>query len=194
MQTLENLVKAFIGESQARNRYTMYAEVAAREGYEQISEVFLMTADNEREHAKWNFKMAQMIMAKSGEKKDAIKVEAEAPLVIGDTVANLKAAISGEDYEFTSMYPEFAETAEKEGFKDVAARLRAIGAAEKHHAERYKQILAAVEKKEIFKKNNDKMVWVCRKCGYPHVGPEPPKACPACSSPYNQFQLNCEFF
>ena len=194
METLANLMKAFAGESQARNRYTMYAKQAKKEGYERIAEAFLLTADNEREHAKWIFNMAQQVMKQTGEKMDAVKIDAEAPLVIGDTATNLKAAIAGENYEYTKMYPEFAEVAKKEGFPQVAARLLAIAKAETHHEERYKKILAVVENDTVFKKDSEQMIWVCRKCGYLHVGKEPPKACPSCSHPYNYFELDCEFY
>ena len=126
-KTIENLTKAFIGESMARNRYTIYAKIALKEGYEQISELFLLTAENEREHAKWLFRMINAIKEDGNPTK--IIVESEAPLVLGNTIENIKGAIEGENYEYTHMYPEFADIAEKEGFKDIAKRLRAIAIA-----------------------------------------------------------------
>ena len=128
-KTIENLAKAFIGESQARNRYTFYSKVAKKEGYEQIAEIFLITAENEREHASWLFKLINELKQKSGEDFSEIKVETVAPTVFGTTAENLKAAIAGENYEYTKMYPEFADIAEKEGFPEIAKRLRVIAKA-----------------------------------------------------------------
>ena len=192
-ETLKNLAKAFIGESQARNRYTMYAKAARKEGYEQIANIFLITADNEREHAKWNFRMIQEVKRKLKIKEEAIHVEAEAPLVLDDTIANLKAAIAGEHYEYTIMYPEFADVAEKEGFSKIADRLRAIGEAELHHEERYKKLLAQVEGKTVFKKDN-KVRWVCQKCGHVHEGEHPPDNCPSCSHSSKYYEILCETY
>jgi len=188
-ETLQNLTKAFIGESQARNRYTMYSKIAYKEGYDQISELFLITADNEREHAKWLFRLINQI------KKDQnpIVVEAEAPTVLGKTEDNIKAAIAGENYEHTKMYPGFAETADKEELPDIANRLRAIAIAEKHHEDRYKKLLKIVIEKTAFKKNKDVM-WVCRKCGYTSFGKQPPKECPSCNHEENFFQLKHELY
>ena len=188
METLKNLTKAFIGESQARNRYTFYAKIAKKEGFEQIAEIFLITADNEREHAKWLYRMINQI----SEDKE-INVEATAPITLKDTKENLKAAIAGENYEYTTMYPEFADAAEKEGFKEIAARLRAIAKAEKHHEERYKKLLGEVENNTVFKKEK-KVYWVCRKCGYVHFGEEPPEKCPPCDHPKNYFESMCEVY
>jgi len=133
-QTMENLTKAFIGESQARNRYTFYASTARKEGYEQIAGIFQLTADNENEHAEWLMRMINQLKAKSADDYSEIHVEASAPTVWGTTVDNLKAAIAGETYEYTTMYPEFARTAKAEGYKDIAGRLLSIAAAEEHHA------------------------------------------------------------
>ncbi len=191
-KTLENLTKAFIGESMARNRYTIYAKIALKEGYDQLSEIFLLTADNEREHAKWLFRMINDIKKKDGSPTE-IKVEAEAPLILSNTIDNIKGAIAGENYEYTSMYPEFAETAEKEGFKDVAKRLRAIAVAEKHHEGRYKKILKELEGGTFFKKK-EKVVWVCRKCGYIHEGNEPPEECPSCNHEKAYFERQSEVY
>ena len=189
--TIENLVKAFIGESQARNRYTFYAKIAKNEGFEQISEIFLVTAENEKEHASNLFKLINELKKKSSEKLDEIKVEAVAPTVLGSTMENLKAAIAGENYEHTKMYPEFADVAEKEGFPEIAARLRAIAKAEKHHEERYKKLLKDVEAGTVFKKEKE-VWWVCRECGYVHFGKEPPEKCPSCDHARSYFQLKCE--
>ena len=188
-ETIKNLAKAFIGESQARNRYTMYAKTAKKEGYEQISEIFLITADNEREHAKWLFKMIQGLK----ENGEAIAVESEAPTVLGTTIENLKAAIGGENYEYTTMYPEFAAKADEEGHSEIAKRLRAIGAAEKHHEDRYKALLAELEGNTLRKKAEPTQ-WVCRKCGYVHIGTEPPETCPSCDHEMKYFELKCEAY
>jgi len=189
--TIENLVKAFIGESQARNRYTFYAKISKKEGFEQIAEIFLITAENEKEHASNLFKLINELKKKSNEKLDEIKVEAVPPTVLGSTAENLKAAIAGENYENTKMYPEFAEVAEKEGFPEIAKRIRAIAKAEKHHEERYKKLLKEVEASTFFKKEKD-VWWVCRECGYVHFGKEPPEKCPSCDHERSYFQLKCE--
>jgi len=189
--TIENLVKAFIGESQARNRYTFYAKTAKKEGFEQIAEIFLTTAENEKEHASNLFKLINDLKKKSNEKLDEIKVEAVAPTVLGSTTENLKAAIAGENHEHTIMYPEFANVAEREGFPEIAKRLRAIAKAEEHHEERYKKLLREVEAGTFFKKEKD-VWWVCRECGYIHFGKEPPEKCPSCDHPRSYFQLKCE--
>jgi len=189
--TIGNLVKAFIGESQARNRYTFYAKVAKNEGFEQISEIFLVTAENEKEHASNLFKLINDLKMKSGEKLDEIKVEAVAATVLGSTVENLKAAIAGENHEYTKMYPEFADVAEKEGFPEIAARLREIAEAEEHHEERYRKLLKEVEAGTVFRKEKE-VWWVCRECGYVHFGKEPPEKCPSCDHARSYFQLKCE--
>lgn len=186
-KTLENLTKAFIGESQARNRYTFCAKVAKKEGFEQIAEIFLVTADNEKEHAKRLFEHIQELKKDNEE----IQVEAAAPTVYGTTAENLKAAIAGENYEHTQMYPEFADTAEKEGLSAISARLKAIAIAEKHHEERYKKLLEQVENNTVFKKEQD-VDWVCRECGYVITAAEPPEKCPSCNHARAFFQLKCE--
>ena len=164
-QTIKNLVKAFIGESQARNRYAFYAKVAQKEGYEQIAEIFLLTAENEREHAKWLFRLINQLKEKSATPAnfDEINVEAACPTTLAKTMDNLKASIAGENYEHTKMYPEFADIAEKEGLKEIAERLRAIAKAEEHHEERFKKLLEEVDMETTFKKQ-EKKLWVCRKC------------------------------
>ena len=190
-KTIENLTKAFIGESQARNRYSFYAKAAKKEGFEQIAEIFLVTAENEKEHAKRIFEHIIELKKKSGEDLDEIKVEAAAPLVFGSTIENLKSAIAGENYEHTQMYPEFANDAEKEGFPEIAKRLRAIAVAEKHHEERYKNLLKEVEAKTVFKKEKE-VWWVCRECGYVYFGKEPPEKCPSCDHAKSFYQIKCE--
>ncbi len=190
-KTLENLTKAFIGESQARNRYTFYAKVAQKEGFEQISGIFILTAENEREHAKWLFRMIDELRQKIPEKPDEIVVEAAAPLTLGTTAENLAAAIAGENYETTTMYPEFADVSESEGLDRIADRLRSIAIAEAHHEERYRKLLAIVEADTVFTKDT-KVTWVCRKCGYVHEGKEPPAPCPSCDHPREYFEIECE--
>jgi len=192
-KTVENLAKAFIGESQARNRYTLYAKVAKKEGYEQLSEIWLNTAENEREHAKWAMRMINSLKEEADEDLSEITVEADAPTILGDTIENLKASIEGETYEYTEMYPEFADTAEEEGYEDIAERLRAIGRVEEHHEERFTRILREVEAGTVFKKDSS-VKWVCRKCGYIHEGTEPPEKCPSCDHPTEYFEILCEEF
>jgi len=189
--TIENLTKAFIGESQARNRYTFYAKVARKEGFEQIAEIFLIIAENEKEHAKRLFEHINELKNKSDENFDEIKVEAAMPTTFGNTAENLKAAIAGENYEHTKMYPEFADTAQKGGFPEIAVRLRSIAVAEKHHEERFKKLLKEVESNTVFKKEKD-VWWICRECGYSHFGKQPPEKCPSCSHDKSFFQIKCE--
>ena len=169
-QTEKNLQAAFAGESQARNKYTYFASVAKREGYEQISALFLKTADNEKEHAKLWLKELEGI---------------------GDTVQNLNAAADGENYEWTDMYEDFAKTAEAEGFPVLAAKFRMVGAIEKHHEERYRALLRNVEAQEVFQKSAVK-VWECRNCGHIVVGTVAPEICPVCAHPKAFFEVNSE--
>lgn len=190
-ETIKNLTKAFIGESQARNRYKFYSSIARKEGFEQIAEIFLITADNEKEHAKRLFEHINELKKKSKENLDEIKVEAVAPTILGNTADNLKAAIAGENYEYTKMYPEFADVADKEGLPEIAKRLRAIAVAEKHHEERYKKLLKEVEAGTVFKKEKP-VWWVCRECGYVHFGKEPPEKCPSCDHDRSFYQIKCE--
>jgi rubrerythrin len=189
--TIQNLAKAFIGESQARNRYGFYSKIAKKEGFEQIAEIFLLTAENEREHASQLFKLINKLKKESGENLSKIKVEAETPTAFGDTAENLKAAIAGENFEQTKMYPEFADMAEQEGLMEIAERLRAIAIAEKHHEERFKKLLAEIEGNSVFKKEK-KVYWVCRKCGYIEEGNEAPQKCPSCNHPQSYFEVECE--
>lgn len=169
-QTEKNLEAAFAGESQARNKYTYFASVAKKEGYEQISALFQKTADNEKEHAKMWFKELQGI---------------------GDTAANLAAAADGENYEWTDMYEDFAKTAEEEGFVELAKKFRMVGAIEKAHEERYRALLRNVEAQEVFKKSEVK-VWECRNCGHIVVGTAAPDVCPVCAHPQSYFEVREE--
>ncbi len=169
-QTEKNLHEAFSGESQARNKYTYFASVAKKEGYEQIAALFLKTAENEKEHAKLWFK-----------ELDGISSTAE----------NLKAAAEGENYEWTDMYAGFAETAEKEGFPELAAKFRLVAAIEKSHEERYRALLKNVENAEVFAKSEVK-IWECRNCGHLFVGTKAPEICPTCNHPKSYFELHCE--
>lgn len=169
-QTEKNLWEAFAGESQARNKYTYFASVAKKQGYEQIAALFLKTADNEKEHAKLWFKELEGI---------------------GDTAANLLAAAEGENYEWTDMYDGFARTAEEEGFAELAASFRLVAAVERHHEERYRALLHNVEMAEVFAKSDVK-VWECRNCGHIVVGTEAPEICPTCLHPQSYFEVHAE--
>lgn len=192
-ETLKNLTKAFIGESQARNRYTYYAKIAQKEGYQQIGAIFLETAEQEKIHAKRLFEHIQELKAEMGEELSEIVVEAKAPVVYGTTAENLQAAIDGEHYEYSDMYPSFADKADEEGYSKVADRMRNIAKAEMHHEERYKKLLAEVKSGTVFKKTEEK-VWICRECGYMHVGLEAPEKCPSCDHPQAYYQLQCETY
>ena len=169
-QTEKNLQEAFAGESQARNKYTYFASVAKKEGYEQMASLFLKTADNEKEHAKMWFKELAGL---------------------GDTKANLAAAADGENYEWTDMYEGFAKTAEEEGFPELAAKFRAVGAIEKHHEERYRALLKNIETAQVFEKSEVK-VWECRNCGHIVVGTKAPEVCPVCNHPQSYFEVHAE--
>jgi len=190
-RTVENLAKAFAGESMARNMYISFAKIAKKEGFEQIAAALQLTADNEREHASWTSKLINALNAGAAENFGEIKIEAVVTTPLGNTAANLKAAIAGEHHEATTMYPEFADVAESEGLPEIAKRLRAIGVAEAHHEEKNKKMLAQVEAGTVFKKNR-KVEWVCRECGYVHVGEEAPEKCPACDHDRAYYQLKCE--
>jgi len=182
-KTEKNLLTAFAGESQARNRYTYFASVAKKEGYEQISWIFLDTADNEKEHAKRLFKFLE-----GGD----VEIQAAFPAgAIGDTKTNLKSAAAGENYEYTKMYPEFAKIARSEGFEDIAKVFEAIAVAEQGHEKRYLKLLENIEKGLVFKKNQV-VKWRCRNCGYIHEGLEAPVRCPSCDHPQAYFELLCE--
>ena len=167
-QTEKNLWEAFAGESQARNKYTYFASVAKKQGFEQISSLFLKTADNEKEHAKIWFKELNGL---------------------GDTAANLLAAAEGENYEWTDMYAGFADTAEAEGFPELAAKFRMVAEIERHHEERYRALLKNVEMQEVFQKSEVK-IWECRNCGHIVVGTAAPDICPVCAHPQSFFEIN----
>ena len=169
-KTEQNLLAAFAGESQARNKYTYFASRAKKDGYEQIAALFLKTADNEKEHAKLWFKELNGI---------------------GDTAENLKAAADGENYEWTDMYEGFARTAEEEGFKELAEKFRLVAAIEKHHEERYRALLKNVETARVFEKCEVK-VWECRNCGHIVIGEKAPDICPTCAHPQSYFEVNAE--
>lgn len=191
-KTIENLAKAFIGESQARNRYSMYARIAKNEGYEQIASIFEETANQEKEHAKQLFKMINELKNESGENKyEEIIVEAGTPTTFETTLENLQAAINGEHYEYENMYPEFAKIAQEEGLPKIAVRLNSIAKAEAHHEERYMKLLTELQNSSIFKKEVE-VDWVCRKCGYKHEGKSAPERCPACDHPKAYYQVKCE--
>ncbi|MDA8433906.1 MAG: rubrerythrin family protein [Nitrospiraceae bacterium] len=182
-RTETNLLTAFAGESQARNRYTYFASQAKKEGYEQICGFFLETADNEKEHAKRLFKLL--------EGGDAEVTAAFPAGVIGDTVVNLGAAAAGERHEHETMYPEFAKTADEEGFPVIAAVFRAIAVAERQHEKRYLGLLENIRKARAFKREKP-AEWKCRNCGYIHEGEEAPAKCPACDHPQAHFELSAE--
>ena len=179
-QTEKNLLTAFAGESQARNRYTYFASQAKKEGYEQISWIFEETANQGKEHAKRFFKILP---------GDEVEVQASFPAgVIGTTLENLLAAASGENYEYSEMYPGFAKTAREEGFKDIADIFKAVAVAEKHHEKRYRILASNIETGRVFKRDSE-VVWRCRNCGYLHTGTEPPERCPACDHPQAHMEL-----
>ncbi len=190
-KTLENLMKAFAGESQARNRYTFYASVAKKEGYEQIAAIFTETADNEKEHAKVFFKHILEEMA--SELPITVHVDADYPVELRTTRENLKASAAGENEEWTMLYPEFADVAEKEGFKDVANSFRQIAKVENRHEARYLKLLDNIEKCKVFKRE-EKVLWKCGNCGYILEAKEAPDVCPACKHPKSYFELFCETY
>lgn len=168
-KTEKNLMEAFSGESQARNKYTYYASKARKDGYEQIAAFFEETANNEREHAKLWFKLL-----KNGD--------------VPDTIENLKDAANGENYEWTKMYVEFAAVAKEEGFLDIATLFEGVAKVEKSHEERYRKLLKNIEDDSVFKKDEEK-IWICRNCGHIHIGKEAPEKCPVCSHPKAFFEL-----
>lgn len=169
-QTEKNLEAAFAGESQATNKYTYFASKAKKEGFEQIADLFLKTANNEREHAKLWFKELEGI---------------------GDTAANLAAAAAGENYEWTDMYDRMAKEAEEEGFTEIAAKMRGVAAIEKHHEERYLALLKNIEDGVVFSREGD-TIWKCRNCGHIVVGKQAPEICPVCAHPKSYFEINAQ--
>ncbi|UCF49940.1 MAG: rubrerythrin family protein [Thermoplasmatales archaeon] len=184
-QTEKNLLAAFAGESQARNRYVFFASKAKKEGYEQIAAIFQETAENEKEHAEVFFKHLQ-----GGD----VEITAEYPAgIIGDTSQNLLAAAEGEKMEWGSLYPDFTETAEKEGFPMVAHSFKKIAEVEAYHERRFRKLLENIKKKQVFKKDNIKK-WKCRNCGYVHDGKEAPDVCPACQHPQSYYEIWVESY
>ncbi len=182
-RTEKNLLTAFAGESQARNRYTYFASQAKKEGYQRIADIFLETAEQEKEHAKRLFKFLE-----GGE----VEIQAAYPAgKIGNTLENLLAAAEGENYEHSRMYPEFAKVAREEGFPEIAAVLEAIAEAEKFHEKRYRVLAERIKDGTLFKRE-EPIVWRCRNCGYIHVGSEAPEKCPACAHPRGYFEPVCE--
>jgi len=173
-KTEKNLMEAFAGESQARNKYTYFASKAKKDGFQQIAAIFEETANNEKEHAKMWFKYLE---------GGAIK----------DTVSNLKAAAAGENFEWTDMYDRMAREAEEEGFEEIAAKFRAVGAIEKHHEERYRKLLKNIEDAVVFSREGDS-IWICRNCGHVVVGKNAPEECPVCNHPQSYFELKAENF
>lgn len=185
-RTLENLMRAFAGESQARNRYTFFASVAGKEGYQQIKNVFLETSDNEKEHAIIFMKLALDHL--DGENPAQVEINTAYPFAYGDTVLNLRSAVAGEHEESDVDYPEFARVAREEGFKDIAARFQLISKVEKHHEERFRKLLENIENGTVFKKDG-KVYWKCLNCGHIHEGDEAPETCPTCLHPRDYFQI-----
>ncbi len=184
-ETLQNLVNAFAGESQARNRYTFYSKVAKNEGYEQIAQIFLDTAENEREHAKLFYKHIP--------NTEHLAVTGAYPFFFGETYENLKAAASGEREEWEILYKNSAQTAKEEGFDEIAALFANIVEIEKRHAHRFEILAEELKNESIFKKEEINQ-WICRKCGYTHIGKEAPCACPVCKHPQGYFQIFTEKF
>lgn len=172
-KTEANLLAAFAGESQARNKYTYYASVAKKEGYEQIASIFEETANNEKEHAKLWFKYLN-----GGQ--------------IPSTNENLKDAANGENYEWTEMYKEFAATAREEGFEEIANTMELIAKVEKDHEERYRKLIQNMANSKVFEKDNNQAIWICRNCGHVHVGSKAPETCPACKHPQAYFEIKSE--
>ncbi|RCX09959.1 rubrerythrin [Anaerobacterium chartisolvens] len=190
-KTAENLLKAFAGESQARNRYTYYASVADKEGYKQIKNIFIETADNEKEHAKRFYKF--LLEGLAGELPAVIEINAGYPVAQGTTLDNLKAAADGENEEWTDLYPAFAEVASQEGFPEISAAFKMIASAEKRHETRYKKLAQNIENNTVFTKN-EKILWKCGNCGYIHEGSSAPDKCPACVHPQSYFEVFAETY
>ena len=186
--TLNNLMQAYLGESQARNRYSFYASIARKEGLEQVAGIFQTTSDQEKEHASNLFKLI-VRLKEEGKISEKLMVNAvEVPSVRGTTAENLQAAIEGENYEADEMYPNFADIAMEEGYADIAARLRAIARAEDHHSQTYTKLLELVKDGAFFKRG-EAVVWICRECGYLHVAKEAPVKCPSCDHAQAYFEV-----
>lgn len=187
-RTAENLMKAFAGESQARNRYTYYASTAKKEGYVQISNIFTETADNEKEHAKRFFKF--LVESLDGE---MVEINASYPVALGDTKANLLAAAQGENEEWSELYPHFADIADEEGFPAIAVVFRKIADVEKHHEARYRKLYSNLINDTAYKKAGP-VKWKCNNCGYIHEGDSAPQSCPACAHPQGYFEVFVETY
>lgn len=190
-KTAENLLKAFAGESQARNRYTYFASVADKEGYKQIKNFFIETADNEKEHAKKFYKL--LLAGFCDELPTAIEINATYPVAQGTTLENLKASANGENEEWTDLYPGFAKIADEEGFSEVANQFRTIAVAEKRHETRYNKLADNIEYGKVFTREK-KVEWKCGNCGYVHEGANAPDLCPACTHPKAYFELFVETY
>lgn len=190
-KTAENLLKSFAGESQARNRYTFYASVADKEGYKQIKNIFIETADNEKEHAKRFYKF--LLEGLKEALPTTVEINAQYPVAQGTTLENLKAAASGENEEWSELYPSFANTADEEGFKEIAEAFRFIAKAEKRHEIRYQKLADNIANDKVFKKD-EKISWKCGNCGYVHEGNTAPQQCPACVHPQSHFEVFVEAY
>ncbi len=187
-KTAENLMKSFAGESQARTRYTYYASEARKEGYVQIHNIFMETAENEKEHAKRFFKFLNEDFC-----GEAIEINADYPVTLGDTKTNLKAAAAGENEEWTELYPKFADIAEEEGFSEIAYVWREIAEVEERHEIRFKKLLENIENNKVFEKDEE-VEWKCNNCGYIHKGKSAPEKCPACAHPRGYFEVFVETY
>lgn len=187
-RTAENLLRAFAGESQARNRYTFYSKAATKEGYVQIANLFMETADNEKEHADIFFRLLNESL--NGEN---VEITAGYPVALGDTKANLDSAAKGENDEWTHAYPEFARIAQEEGFETIANTFKKIAEIEKRHETRFVKLLSNLNNNQLYKKNKP-VLWKCNNCGYIYEGEEAPKVCPACLHPQGYFELFAETY
>lgn len=187
-ETAKNLMKAFAGESQARNRYNYFASIARKEGYIQIYNIFNETADNEKEHAKRFFKFLRRDY-----EHEAVMIEADFPVSLGDTLDNLDGAAQGEHEEWSALYPDFAKVAKEEGFEDIAAVFNEVASVEKHHEERFKKLYENIKNDKVFRKDNI-VKWKCNNCGYIHEGNTAPEVCPACAHPQGFFEVLCDNF
>lgn len=190
-KTAENLLKSFAGESQARNRYTYYASVADKEGYKQIKNFFIETADNEKEHAKRFYKF--LLEGFQGELPVTVEITAAFPVAQGSTLDNLKAAAGGEHEEWSELYPAFAQIAADEGFPEIATAFKMIAYAEKRHETRYNKLAKNIQNQQVFKKE-ESILWKCGNCGYIHEGTDAPEECPACLHPQAHFEVFAETY
>ncbi|MBS4031754.1 MAG: rubrerythrin family protein [Clostridiales bacterium] len=190
-KTAENLLKSFAGESQARNRYTYYASIADKEGYKQIKNIFIETADNEKEHAKRFYKF--LLAGFEDELPSMIEISAMYPVAQGTTLENLQAAASGENEEWADLYPAFAKVAEEEGYPEIAAAFMMIASAEKRHETRYNKLADNIQNGKVFKKDGS-ILWKCGNCGYVHEGADAPEECPACIHPQAHFEVFVETY